>query len=331
MSIQEVTYENEKELDKWVAENIEAFIPDAVYLPGIRVSTVSGKGGIPDGFAFDLENNQWYVIESELLQHGVWPHIAEQIVRFVVAMQNQEARRAVRDHLFEAIVKSDSTEQACEALRTSPERLLQQIELFIESIDPQVLIFIDETNEDLHEMAQAMSSSVKIFRVKKFMVNGQPEYHSPDKEAPVIVTEGTPEKGVPITEYDVVEMLGGGEVDSITGRFKYYRMEDGSVLHMKRSKYHERNDNYWYGVTPLVIDRCEEAGVTHLVFVMGGEGFVKVPLSTVKEFVEHTRYSTNEDGSVSHYHCLISPGPDAELYYSSEVPSFDISDHYHPV
>lgn len=125
MSIEEVAYENEKELDKWVAESIDAFIPDAMYLPGIRVSTISGKGGIPDGFAFDLENNQWYVIESELLQHGVWPHIAEQIVRFVVAMQNQEARRAVRDHLFEAIVDSETTEQACEVLRTSPERLLQ--------------------------------------------------------------------------------------------------------------------------------------------------------------------------------------------------------------
>ena len=32
--------------------------------------------------------HEWYVIEAELLSHGVWPHIAEQIARFVVATQN---------------------------------------------------------------------------------------------------------------------------------------------------------------------------------------------------------------------------------------------------
>ncbi len=331
MAIIEADYESEEELDSWVEQNIEAFIPGAIYLSGIRISTVSGKGGIPDGFAFNLENNQWYVIESELLRHGVWSHIAEQIVRFVVALQNQETRKDIRDHMFETLLNQKKVDFACSALDTNPERLLQQIELFIESVDPHVLIFIDETNEDLYEMAQALSSPVKIFRVTKFLVNGEPEYHSPDKHAPVLVTDATPEKGVPITEYDVVEILGGGELNTLPGRFKYYIMEDGSTLFMKRSKYHEKHEYYWYGITPQIIDRCFESGVTHIVFVMGGEGFVKVPLPVVQEFVSKTRYSKNEDGGVSHYHCLISPGPESELFYSKEVPSFNLAEFFHPV
>lgn len=180
-------------------------------------------------------------------------------------------------------------------------------------------------------MAQALSASVKVFRVRKFLVNDQIEYHSPDKRAPVLTTEASSEKGIPITEYDVVEALGGGELHKGEGRFKFYEMESGEVIHVKRSKFHERNNYYWYGISPTVLERSRESGVTHVVFVMGGEGFVLVPLDVVEEFVEGTRYSSNEDGSVSHYHCLISPAPEPELYYSREVPSFDLSDFFHPV
>jgi hypothetical protein len=329
MAMEEVPFENEHELDEWVSLNFQDFVPEALYLPGRMVSTTSGKGGVPDGFAFNLHDNQWYIVESELLSHRVWPHIAEQIVRFVVALQNPETRRIIRDQLFEALIELDKVEDACEAFDTTQERLLQQIELFIEGIDPQVLIFIDETNEDLYEMAQALSASVKVFRVRKFLVNDQVEYHSPDKRAPVLTTEASSEKWIPITEYDVVEALGGGEVRKGKGRFKYYEMESGEVIHVKRSKFHERNNYYWYGISPAVLERSRESGVTHMVFVMGGEGFVLVPLDVVEEFVRGTRFSSNEDGSVSHYHCLISPGLEPELYYSKDIPSFDLTDYFH--
>jgi hypothetical protein len=203
--------------------------------------------------------------------------------------------------------------------------------VFIEGIDPDVLIFIDDTDEDLYEMAQALSVLVKIFRVKKFLVNGQAEYYSPDRYTPVLTTEATPEKGIPITEFHVTEALGGGEVKAGAGRFKSYAMADGTVIHIKRLKFYERHDYYWYGITPSALQQCHKRGVTHVVFVMGGEGFVRVPLDLVAEFVKSTRYSSSEDGSVSHYHCLISPGPEPQLYYSGEVPSFDLSGYYQPI
>jgi hypothetical protein len=120
----------------------------------------------------------WYVIEAELLSHGVWPHIAEQLPRFVVAMQNPATRRTIRDILFESITENDYVDEACNDLNTTPKRLLQQIGLFIEGIDPEVLVLIDETNQDLQDQAHALSAQIKIFRVKKFLVNGKPVYHS---------------------------------------------------------------------------------------------------------------------------------------------------------
>ena len=93
------------------------------------------------------------MIESELISHGVWPHIAEQITRFIVALQNPSTKRIIRDHVFEYIISEELIGESCTALNTTRERLLQQIELFIEGIDPQVVIFIDETNQDLYDIA----------------------------------------------------------------------------------------------------------------------------------------------------------------------------------
>lgn len=331
MAIIEAEFDNEKELDVWVRDNLDTFLPSSKYLAPFQVCTISGKRGLPDGFAYDLVNKEWYLIEAELLSHGVWPHIAEQITRFVVAIQNPETRRLIRDHFFESIIANDFMEEASELLDTTPERLLQQIELFIEGTDPQVVIFIDDTNQDLYDMAHALSAQIKIFRVKKFIVNGNIEYHSPDQNVPVLVTERPVEQGVPISEFNVIETMGGGDLDRTTARFKCYRMSDGTVIHIKRSKYHARHDYYWYGITPTALDNCASNGITHIVFVMGGEGFVSIPLKIVNEFVVNTRTSDNEDGSVRHYHCLITPGPDPELYYSQEIPRFDLAEFYQQI
>lgn len=105
MSIEETSFNNDQDLADWVSKNFTEFVPGALYLPGFIIATASGKKGVPDGFAFDLPQGKWFVVEDELLRHGVWPHIAEQIVRFVVALQNQETRRLIRDNLFESLIQ----------------------------------------------------------------------------------------------------------------------------------------------------------------------------------------------------------------------------------
>jgi hypothetical protein len=125
MAIIESPFDNEGELHNWIVNNFEDFFQGTIYLDGIYITTISGKRGLPDGFAFNLNENEWYMIESELLSHGVWPHIAEQITRFIVAIQNPSTRRTIRDHFFEKIVSDNKIEEACGALNTTPERLLQ--------------------------------------------------------------------------------------------------------------------------------------------------------------------------------------------------------------
>lgn len=158
MAIEESQFEDEKELQNWVQDNLNDFLPASYFLPGFQITTVSGKHGVPDGFAFNFDEREWFVIENELLIHGVWPHIAEQIVRFVVSLQNPASRKKIRNRLFEFLLEQNLHQKVAEILNTPIERLLQQIELFVEGVNPQFVIFIDDTNQDLHDMAQALAA-----------------------------------------------------------------------------------------------------------------------------------------------------------------------------
>jgi len=328
MAIAEAKFDSEDELQRWAFDNIASFLPGACLIDGFQITTTSGKNGVPDGFAFSFHDRDWYVVECELLQHGVWPHIAEQITRFVVAVQNPDTLRKIRDRLFEHILAQEMAEDVSRTLETSTERLHQQLELFIEGVQPRIAIFIDETNRDLQDMAHALDIPTSIFRIQKFIVDGKPEYYSPDKQAPVIESEPT-ERG-PASDYDIIELMGGGKLAETAGRFKCYAMSDGSVVHIKRSKLHSREQYYWYGITTAALGHIEEFKVTHIVFAMGEFGFAKVPMETIREYLSHTGTSKNPDGSVRHYHCLISHDPEPELYWSKEQPKYSLTEYFQP-
>ena len=92
-------FNNEKELENWVESNIEKFFgKDIIFIKGEHfIQTKRGKGAKPDGFVLDLQNSSWTIIENELIAHGVWEHIAEQIMRFIVASRSSRTQKKIRD------------------------------------------------------------------------------------------------------------------------------------------------------------------------------------------------------------------------------------------
>ena len=65
MAIIEAAFENEKELQNWIENNLNDFLPGAFFLPGCRIMTVSGKGGVPDGFAFNFDDENRHEARGE--------------------------------------------------------------------------------------------------------------------------------------------------------------------------------------------------------------------------------------------------------------------------
>jgi len=266
-------------------------------------------------------------VNFEHLSNGVWPLIAEQLTRFVVAGRSDQTLRQVRDKLFEAILASGAEHSVAESLGTDSTRLFQKLELFIESVPPSLAIFIDDTNQDLNDFCNALDVPTEIYRVKKFIVNGGTEYYSPDKSSPVVVTEpeeaGGPSSGV----FDAVEELGGGEL--LNSRLKVYKLSDGSVVKVQYSKLHEKHQAYWYGIKPSSYEAAKAEGCTHFLFVMGIDGFGKGPILKVEAYLESAYTTKNADGSVRHYHIHIAPPPDIVLKGYSNTDDIDLSSEFH--
>lgn len=328
MAILELAFDKEEDLERWVFSNLDEFLGKSILLKKFFIETPAGKGAVPDGIAFNFTDGEWYVLECELIKHGVWPHIAEQITRFVVALQNPDTLRKIRDRVFEYIMAENLASEIAGQLETSRDRLLQHIELFIEGVKPQVVIFVDDTTQDLEDFARALEIPTAIYRVKKFQVNGQLEYYSPDTTAPVLLTEPDDRGKASHQDIEIIEALGGGTLHPNSGRqrFRAFQLHDGRVIQVKRSKFHERNEYYWYGINPSTLEKSDELGTSHYVFVLGTWGFVTVPIETVREYCRSTKVSKNPDGSIRHYHVLISPEPEPVMYWSNDSPRFALAD-----
>jgi hypothetical protein len=266
------------------------------------------------------------VVECELLSHGVWPHIAEQITRFVVAARNPATLREVRDKLFHKVLANEMQDAVAKALGTDTTRLLHQIELFLEGVTPSLAIFIDETDQDLLEFCDALDIPTEIYRVKKFIVNGQAEYYSPDRNQPAITFDSAASRQKGSSVYDVIDKLGGGEV--VSSKNQCYRLHDGRVVKVQYSKFYDRHQVYWYGIDPSSYQQAKALGCTHFVFIMGEEGFLVLPFSTVESYIQSASVTSNPDGSVRHYHVHISPPPDVVLKGYGKAPDIDVSANF---
>ena len=110
----------------------------------------------------------------------------------------------------------------------------------------------------------------------------------------------------------VIEDL-GGEVEQVgSGRFRIHKVGDGKVVNVKYSKRH--GDYYWYAIrTPLWAD-MSRAGATHVVFIVGQEGYLTVPIAVVDEYLRQANVTRAGDGTVHHYHLTISAEPKLEFF-----------------
>ena len=99
----------ETDLEKVVIDNYEfLFGPNSIFLPKAKIKTADGSGTIPDGFAIDIENRKWYIVEAELVHHSVWNHIAPQVTKQLVASRQKSAKMILTE-LIVNLYKIDNT------------------------------------------------------------------------------------------------------------------------------------------------------------------------------------------------------------------------------
>lgn len=188
----ESTFVNEDEIEQIVFENFEyLFGPSSFLLPKTLIKTTDGIGTIPDGFAIDLQNRRWYIVEAELIKHSVWSHIAPQIAKQVIASQQEITRKllieiSVNQYTANQDVKEKFSDEEIEEINIR--RVLGEI---LET-EPIVGIPIDKISEDLKEWARTLKSNVKLWVIKKYVDfenSNNIIYEFPEEYKPEIDTE----------------------------------------------------------------------------------------------------------------------------------------------
>ncbi len=119
----------------------------------------------------------------------------------------------------------------------------------------------------------------------------------------------------------------GGEVAKLgKGSRIFYKTGDGKVINVKYSKRH--SDYYWFGFHASLWDDIVKDKVTHVVFVMVPDGFVTLPVAIVKKYISQAGFSPKSDGTVRHYHVLISFDPNPEHFHHGKSERIALKKYY---
>lgn len=159
---------NELEIEGVVIKNYEhLFGPDSFYLPKTLIKTADGSGTIPDGFAIDIGQKQWYIVEAELGHHDVWNHIAKQVSKQIVASQQIDTKRRLEDVAIDSYNLSSSVKEKFTNLNISSVDARKVIRDILEK-DPIIGIPIDHIPNDLRDWAKQQKHKVKLWLISKY-------------------------------------------------------------------------------------------------------------------------------------------------------------------
>lgn len=222
-----------------VIENYEyLFGPDSFFLPKIKIKTSDGSGTIPDGFAIDIAQRKWYIVEAELGHHGVWDHIARQISKQIVAAYQNSTRRKLEDISVDLYNQDDSIKEKFTNLDILSIDVRKVVRDILET-DPVIGIPIDYIPNDLKDWARQQKLNVKLWIVSKFVELNQTQnivYELPEEFKPVLDTEEEkPEKiNSEITQYDI----------EISDLIEYKLLSSSDKLYMKYKPKSGESKNY---------------------------------------------------------------------------------------
>jgi uncharacterized protein with ParB-like and HNH nuclease domain len=127
---------------------------------------------------------------------------------------------------------------------------------------------------------------------------------------------------------NVLSLLGGGTSLPNEAKLSVFQLTDKNVVIFKYSKLYVKNNCYWFGLRPKLFEDFQEYGVTHVAFVLGQIGVATIPVEILRLYKYETKASFLNDGSIRHYHVLISNEYIPHLYWSSETPRRSLNDHF---
>jgi hypothetical protein len=141
-----------------------------------------------------------------------------------------------------------------------------------------------------------------------------------------VATEEEVQDDVRLLISKVIDHFGGEKGRLGKGNRIFYQVGDGKVINIKYSKRH--SDYYWFGFHASLWEDIGKMGVTHVVFILLPDGFVTVPVAVMREYIAEAGFSPKSDGTVRHYHVLISTDAKPEMFHHGKSSSIPLKSYY---
>lgn len=228
-------FDSEAELEQVIIDNYEyLFGPTSFYLPKTKIKTADGVGTIPDGFAIDIQQKKWYVVEAELIHHSVWNHIAPQVTKQLLASQQSATKKSLAELAVSQYQSDAYTKEKFDDLNIAEINVRRVIGDILET-NPIIGIPIDGVTDDLREWARTLKFKVKLWVINKFVELSKPSnivFEFPEEFKPVLDTEeeSKPQKsGASIAQYDVglIDLINAGLIHATDKLIMLYKPRNG--------------------------------------------------------------------------------------------------------
>jgi hypothetical protein len=72
----------------------------------------------------------------------------------------------------------------------------------------------------------------------------------------------------------------------------------------------------------------KKAGATDLVLILGGSGFLTLPLAVVGEYVANAKVSRTPGGTVRHYHVHVFGEPELILFHYGSQKKIPVKNYF---
>lgn len=154
-----------------------------------------------------------------------------------------------------------------------------------------------------------------------------PDFSDQDNGSDVVaVADEDEQEDVNLLIAKVIEHFGGAVEKLGNGHRYLYKVGDGKIINIKYSKRH--SNYYWFGVHASLLEEMIKAGATHMMFIVSQQGFLAIPLPIVKEYLNEANVSCKTDGTVRHYHALISLEPNLEFFHHGKLSRIPLKQYY---
>ncbi len=169
-------FTSEDELKKMVIENADYFFGSSSFcLSRELISNKDGFEVFTDGFAVDIANKQWFIVNVALAKHDVWSHIVPQVVKQLVAADQPTTKQLLIELIIQQLQKDTKIMKKFNDEGYGKENegvFVDEIRAVLGEIlgkSPIVGMPIDSISNDLSDWTETLKSNVKLCMVKQYI------------------------------------------------------------------------------------------------------------------------------------------------------------------